>query len=275
MSSKPVALARSTHPGPSVAVTLITVGLGFGAGLDAFRLVFLGLAMLAGQLSVGLSNDWIDSERDAAVGREDKPIVSGEIGVMAVRTAAFVCAAMSIALSLPLGWAADLALLGSIGAAWAYNAWLKRSIVSVLAYAVGFGLLPAIATLARPVPVAPTAWALAVGALLGIAAHFANTLPDLDDDAATGIVGLPQRLGRRWSSALTYAVLLVASILEFLGTGGFGFLPADIGLGASLVIVAVGAAMILRPTRWHFRLIILAAMVDVVVLIFAGANLLE
>ena len=274
MPSKPLALARASHPGPSVAVTLITVGLGFGAGLDALRLVFLGVAMLAGQFSVGLSNDWIDSERDAAVGRKDKPIVSGEIGVVAVRTAAIICAALSIILSLPLGWAADLALLGSIGAAWAYNAWLKRSVFSIAAYAVGFGLLPAIATLARPTPAAPAVWALVVGTLLGIAAHFANTLPDLDDDAATGVAGLPQRLGRRWSSALTYAVLLVASVLEFLGAGGFGFLPADIGLGISLVIVIVGASMIRRPTRWHFRLIILAAMVDVVVLIFAGSHIL-
>ena len=85
---KPVALARSTHPGPAIAVTIITVGLGFGAGLDAFRLVFLGLAMLAGQISVGLSNDWIDAERDRAVGRTDKPVALGWISVAAVRAAA-------------------------------------------------------------------------------------------------------------------------------------------------------------------------------------------
>ena len=40
--------------------------------------------------------------------------------------------------------------------------------------------------------------------------------------------GLPQRLGRRWSSALTYAVLLAASVLEFFGTGGHWFVgPED------------------------------------------------
>lgn len=275
MPTKAAALARSSHPGPSIAVTIITVGLGFGAGLDIVPLVFLGLSMLAGQLSVGLSNDWIDADRDAAVRRRDKPIVLDQIGASAVRNAAFVCAGLMILLSLPLGWAADLALIGSIGAAWIYNAWLKRSVFSIVAYAVGFGLLPAIATLSRVTPAAPAIWALAVGALLGIAAHFANTLPDLDDDAATGVTGLPQRLGRRWSSALTYAVLLVASVLEFLGTGAFGFPPADIGLGISIVIVIVGATIILRPTRWHFRLIILAAIVDVVVLMFAGARLVS
>lgn len=268
------ALARSTHPGPSVAVTLITVGLGFGAGLEPWRIVVLGFAMFAGQLSVGLSNDWIDAERDAAVGRKDKPVALGEISARFVRNTAFVCAAIALLLIVWLGWEATLAFIGAIGAAWVYNAWLKRSVFSVLAYAVGFGLLPAVATFARPHPAAPAIWALLVGALLGIAAHFANTLPDLDDDAATGVSGLPHRLGRRWSSALTYLVLLISSGLEYWGTGGWAFVPADIGLALAVIITLIGVSILNRPTRWHFRLIILASLVDVVVLIFAGRHIL-
>jgi hypothetical protein len=63
-------------------------------------------------------------------------------------------------------------------------------------------------------------------------------------------------------------------VLEFFGTGGLGFVPGELGLLASFLIAAGGGAMILRPTRWHFRLIILAAMIDVVVLIFAGSHIL-
>lgn len=274
MPSKAAALARSSHPGPSVAVTVITVGLGFGAGLDPFRLVVLGVAMLAGQLSVGLSNDWIDAERDAAVGRKDKPIALGQITAIEVRNAALACAGLMIVLAIPLGLLAELVLIVAVGAAWLYNAWLKKSVFSIIPYLFGFGALPAIATLSRQPPAAPALWALGVGALLGAAGHFANTLPDLDDDATTGVRGLPQVLGRRWSSALTYVVLLGASVLEFFGTGGLGFLPGEIGLVASVVLAVVGGAMILRPTRWHFRLIILAAMIDVVVLIFAGHHIL-
>ena len=275
MPSKAAALARSSHPGPSLAVTIITVGLGFSAGLDPFRLVVLGISMLAGQLSVGLSNDWIDAERDAAVGRKDKPIVLGLIGAPEVRNAATVSAALMVVLAIPLGWRAELVLVIAVGAAWTYNAWLKRSPVSIVPYLIGFGALPAIATLSRPVPALPALWALGVGALLGAAGHFANTLPDLVDDAATGVRGLPQLLGRRWSSALTYLVLLAASVLEFFGTGGLGFLPGELGLGAAVLIAIAGGVMIARPTRWHFRLIILAALVDVVVLIFAGHRILE
>jgi 4-hydroxybenzoate polyprenyltransferase len=274
MPSKAAALARSSHPGPSVAVTIITIGLGFGAGLDPFRLVVLALAMFTGQLSVGLSNDWIDAERDAAVERKDKPIALGLISAVEVRNAALVSAALMVVLAIPLGLLAELVLIVAIGAAWLYNAWLKKNPLSIVPYLIGFGALPAIATLSRQPPAAPALWALGVGALLGAAGHFANTLPDLDDDATTGIRGLPQLLGRRWSSALTYVVLLGASVLEFFGTGGLGFLPGEIGLVASVVIAVVGGAMILRPTRWHFRLIILAAMIDVVVLIFAGRHIL-
>ncbi len=274
MPSKAAALARSSHPGPSLAVTIITVGLGYGAGLDPFRLVVLGISMLAGQLSVGLSNDWIDAERDAAVGRTDKPIVQGLISAVEVRNAALISAGLMVVLAIPLGWMAELVLLVAVGAAWLYNAWLKKSVFSIVPYLFGFGALPAIATLSRPAPAAAALWALGVGALRGAAGHFANTLPDLEGDAATGVRGLPQVLGRRWSSALTYVVLLAASVLEFFGTGGFGFLPGELGLGASAVIAAIGGAMILRPTRWHFRLIILAAMIDVVVLIFAGSHIL-
>ena len=81
MPNTVVALARSTHPGPTVAVTAISVVLGFGVGLDPVRLVLLGLMIFTNQLSVGLSNDWIDADRDRVVGRSDKPVARGLIRV--------------------------------------------------------------------------------------------------------------------------------------------------------------------------------------------------
>ena len=66
---------------------------------------------------------------------------------------------------------------------WSYNLGLKSTPLSLVAYLVGFGVLPAIATLARADPAWPSWWAVTVGALLGAAAHFANAAPDLEDDA--------------------------------------------------------------------------------------------
>ena len=272
--TKASALFRSTHPGPSIAVTIITVGLGIGVGLDPVRLVLLGVAMLAGQFSIGLSNDWIDAPRDLAVGRTDKPITRGWIRASTVRNAAWICVALMVIFGIWLGWAALVVLVFAIALGWAYNLGLKSLPVSIVPYVLSFGSLPAVATLALPHPELAAWWALGVGGLLGAAGHFANTLPDLEDDRATGVRGLPQLLGRRVSSILTYAVLLAASILEVFGAGGFGFWPADVGLGVNVVLTVLGILLILRPTRWHFRFIIIAAFVDVVVLIFAGARIL-
>jgi 4-hydroxybenzoate polyprenyltransferase len=274
MPSKAVSLALSSHPGPAIAVTIITVGLGFAVGLAPIALAFLFLSMLAGQFSVGLSNDWIDAERDRAAGRQDKPISRGWIPASSVRTAAWIAAGLTVVLAIPLGWPAAVTLIAAVALAWAYNVGLKKTPFSIVPYILSFGSLPAIATLALVPPRAPALWALGVGGLLGAAGHFANTLPDIENDRVAGVRGLPQFLGRRVSSILTYAVLLLAAVLEILGSGGFGFLPADIGLGLNLIICAIGISIINRPTRWHFRLIILAALLDVVVLLFAGPRLL-
>jgi 4-hydroxybenzoate polyprenyltransferase len=271
MRNRAAALALSTHPGPGIAVTVIAVVLGIGVGLEPVRVLILGLAVLANQASVGLSNDWIDADRDRAVGREDKPIARGWIEAKTVRSAAWITAAAAILLTLPLGPLATAAHTVFIASAWSYNAGLKKTPFSVVPYIVSFGLLPEVVALSRDMPANAAAWSLGVGALLGIAAHFANVLPDLDDDRATGVQGLPHRLGRRRASIITYLVLLLAALLEFAGTG---YLLGDIGLIINAVLAIVGVTIAARPTRWHFRLIITAALVDVVVLAFAGSRIL-
>ena len=268
--ARPIALALSTHPGPTVAVTAVTAVLALGVGLDIGRLLLVTAAVFFNQVSVGLSNDWIDAARDAAVGRSDKPIARGWIGVGAVRAASLVSLVLAVVLTLPLGWAATLAHVVFIASAWAYNLWLKRSALSVLPFVVSFGLLPAIVTLAATEPRFAPWWMLAAGALLGIAAHFANVLPDLADDAATGVSGLPHRLGLR-ASGLTIAVALAAaSVLVVVGAGSPGALQW-IGLATTLTLAVVcGVLAVARPpARLLFQLIMVAALVDVVLLALA------
>jgi 4-hydroxybenzoate polyprenyltransferase len=268
-------LLHSTHLGPSVAVTVVAVGLGVGLQLPLWRLAILGLALLLNQFSVGLSNDWLDAERDRAVGRIDKPIAVGRVTPHAVRQAAVVAAFASPALTIPLGWPATLTNAVFIASAWGYNAALKNTPLSVLPYIVSFGLLPLIATLARPVPAFAAPWALALGALLGVAAHFANVLPDLADDERTGIAGLPHRIGRRASGGVIVVSLGLASALAFFGPNGRPTPLQWIGLVLTLAL-AVAIVVLLRrpPTRLLFQLIIAAALLNVVVLAFSGDRLL-
>ena len=262
-----IALALSTHPGPTLAVTAVTAILSLGAGLDPARLALVTLAVFVGQVSVGLSNDWIDAARDAAVGRGDKPVARGWVAVGTVRAVSFGSLVGAVLLTLPLGWATTLAHVVFIASAWSYNLWLKRTPLSVLPFVVSFGLLPAIVTLAAVPPGFAAPWALAAGALLGVAAHFSNVLPDLADDRATGIVGLPHRLGRRASGLTIAMALAAASVLVVFGAGDPGAaqwvgLAVSIGLAAACAYLAISRP----PTRLLFRLIMAAALVNVVLL---------
>ncbi len=60
-----LALLRCSHPGPTAAVTLFATVLAIGAG-RGWGSVWIMAAVLAGQLSVGWLNDYLDAERDRA-----------------------------------------------------------------------------------------------------------------------------------------------------------------------------------------------------------------
>ena len=281
MPNRVAALALSTHPGPAIAVTAIAVILGIGVGLEPWRVAVLGLAFLVNQASVGLSNDWLDAERDRSVGRTDKPVARGDVSPATARNAAFVTAALAIALTIPLGWAATGAHAVFLLSAWAYNLGAKGRVFSVVPYIVSFGILPLVVTLSRPEPALASPWAMAAGALLGIAAHFANVLPDLEDDAATGIRGLPHRLGPRAVGLTIAGALAAASIALVLGLGAASAPPwiaplQYAGLGVSLLLAVMCAVLVLsgRAAQWMFRLIILGALIDVALLALSGQRLL-
>ena len=194
------ALLGAAHPGPAFAVTLLAGLLAGAVGLGPGGMALVVPAVLTGQLSIGWSNDLVDLARDRAVGREDKPLVDGRVSERTVRIACALAVVATVPLSLACGWLAGAVHLG-----------LRR---------LGLGLQPrpqvhavVVAAVRRrvrrrcrcssPWPATPTQvpplWLPLAGALLGVGAHFVNVLPDLADDAATGVRGLPHRLGARWS----------------------------------------------------------------------------
>lgn len=266
------ALMLSSHPVPGAAVTVVTAVLAAAVGLDLRRIVVLTIVMAADQLAVGWSNDAIDAERDSVNGRTDKPIASGRIDRRIVARASVVAAAASLAGAFTLGIAAGgwhaIFLLSAI----AYNAGLKRSILSVLPYAVSFGLLPVLVAAAADPSRFASGWAIGAGALLGVAAHFANVLPDLEDDERTGVRGLPHRIGARPTGLLAFLALLSAAILVATGAPTSGTAVALIAVG---VISVVGVILVARRSfgRILFVLILLSAVALVIGLSFAGSAL--
>ena len=265
-------LVRACHPEPTIAVTAIATALAVSTGLGA-RSLLVGAAFLAGQLSVGWSNDWIDAARDQRNARPDKPVARGDLPVGTVRRAALVAVTLCVPLSLALGAAAGLLHLAAVAAAWAYNARLKATAWSWVPYALAFGAVPSIVTLTLDDrPLAPW-WATVAGALLGVGAHLCNVLPDLDEDLANGIRGLPHRLGARRSAALAAVLLLAAALVLALGPGSPGLLPLLVVLVAA-VVTSTGLVLSRRPgSRAAFRAAIGVAAASVALLVARGAVL--
>lgn len=273
-------LLLSSHPGPTATVTVLAVVLGVGSGLEPVRVLLVGIAVLLGQLSIGFSNDWVDAARDRAVARQDKPVARGDVSVATVRTAAWVTAALTVPASLVLGWQAALAHLVLVASGWAYNLGLKRTAWSVAPFVLSFGLLPAVVTLAAQPPVMAAPWALAVGGVFGVAIHFTNVLPDLDDDATTGVDGLPHRLGRVVSGVVAFVALAVAALLVALGPVVAGSVEAPgalavVALLACLAIACAGVVLVVTrpPGRLLFQLIIVASLVVAAQLALSGTAL--
>lgn len=270
------ALALSTHPGPSLAVTAITVMLGIGVGVSPERLLLLGLAMLSGQASVGLSNDWLDAARDRESGRHDKPVASGALSELGAQRGALACAAAALVFTMPLGAGAILVHGIFLAAGWAYNLGVKSTVFSIAPYLVAFGLLPLLVTVSRHDHAWAAPWAMVAGALLGASAHFANVLPDLEDDRRAGVRGLPHRLGARAAGLTTYLLLAMAAVVV---TFGSGIAPPPwlwLGLLANLAIAAWGVVLVLTrtPSRLMFRLIMASALITVVLLVLSGGRML-
>jgi 4-hydroxybenzoate polyprenyltransferase len=265
-------LARACHPLPAFAVTALTGLLAWSSGRGAVGCGLVVATVLSGQLFIGWYNDLLDRERDIAVGRRDKPLATGAVTATTVRNAAGAAVVVCVPLSLANGWLAGLIHLVMVGAGWAYDAGLKSTLFSAIPYAVCFGLLPAFVSYGAAPPGPPAPAVLGAAALLGIGAHLTNAVPDLAEDAATGVSGLPHRLGAR-ASLLAAATAFVAGVA--LVVAGSPTPPA-LALGGVAVVLAVASVVTGarpsagRPSRWPFRFALCIGAVGVVVLLLRG-----
>ncbi|WP_030584958.1 UbiA family prenyltransferase [Streptomyces anulatus] len=266
-----VGLALACHPGPALAVTALACALALGSGLGGPRCALVTVAVLTGQLSVGWCNDAYDARRDARAGRRGKPAADGTVGPGAVWAAAAIALALCVPLSLACGALAGTVHLAAVTAAWLYNLRLKATALSWLPYVAGFAALPAAAALSMPGGPWPRWWTVTAGALLGFAAHLADTLPDIAADRAAGIRGLPHRLGDRGTRLLLPLPLLGATAVLAFGPPG----PVDAGGAAALLLA--GAAAFAGPAlgrRWRKAALagaVAVAAVDLALLLVRGA----
>jgi 4-hydroxybenzoate polyprenyltransferase len=267
----------ASHPLPTIAVTAFVVALAVTLDLASSTVAVIGAATLSGQLSIGWSNDVIDADRDARSGRADKPLADGRIDT-GLKVATAIALVLCIVLSLTVGLLAAACHLVGVACGWAYNLGMKSTVWSWLPYAIAFGLLPTWVFAAQEgAPWAPP-WMMLAASTLGVSAHLVNAAPDIDDDRAEGITGLPQRWGAAPSVTAALGLLSIGAVVGLLGPAGE---PAAIEqfLLAVILLIAVSAALAVTRAaragrglpRWTFGAM-LALVAAVVALILSAAS---
>lgn len=267
-SKKLVALIKSTHPIPCLAVASFAGLIGIGSGITWDRSLLIFLVVLLQQISVGLSNDWLDYKRDLKADRKDKPAVNGTVKVSELRAGAITAALLAQTTAFIFGPTAALVMFVMLVAGWAYNLGMKSNWTSGFPYAVGFGAVPVFVGLASTEPFWVQTWVVLAAALLGVSAHFANVLPDIEADKLTGVNSLPHILGQRASALAIAGTALLATVLVVTQSKDLDPTVAAVGLVLNILVVgfAAGLSIKAKPSRAAFSLLILASLVNVVLL---------
>jgi len=270
-STRARALVDACHPGPTATVTVVVTALAAAAGRDALGLALVAAATLTGQLSVGWCNDAYDAGRDRLAARAAKPTVRGDVTATILWRAAAVALAATVVLSyLAAGPVGGSAHVLAVASAWTYNLELKTTVLSPLPYAVSFGLVPAFVTYGLTPPSPPAAWLVATCALLGVGAHLANAIPDVESDERVGAGGLVTAIGVRAAAVTSLACLVTAVALL---AAQLAVAPwAAIGL---VLVAATGAVVVAVRGEGQalFRYVMALAVVAVLLLVLAAGTL--
>jgi 4-hydroxybenzoate polyprenyltransferase len=111
----------------------------------------------------------------------------------------------------PLGPKGGLLYMLGIACGVAYNFYFKFSVLSPLPYAIAFAVLPSSIALSKEID--PPLWMWLGGALFGMAAHFINVIKDMKQDQTSGIQGLPQRIGTKYSILVAMALIAIGILV--------------------------------------------------------------
>ena len=208
-------LAKACHFGPTVLVVSISFILSI-TQISAAKSFGIAVAILAGQLVVGWTNDLLDHPLDTAAGRLKKPLVNEDVTRKQLQVGIVIALVAAILLSFlgPLGVRGGLLHMMGLASATIYNFGAKSTWLSPLPYAVSFGAMPwAIYSAAAK---NPPIWLFIDFILVSLSFHFLNVIKDLEWDRTQLVFGLPQRLGRSWSFVAAVSCLGVAAVIAIL-----------------------------------------------------------
>jgi 4-hydroxybenzoate polyprenyltransferase len=236
---------RIVHPFPTLLNTAAVAGLAFVAeeGVpDGSVLVRMLVVMLCIQSAIGIANDIVDRELDAAA-KPWKPLVAGTVALPVAIAACITLIVTAAVLAATLGApSCALAMLG-LACGLAYDVRLKRTLVSALPFMIAIPTLPAWVWVTLDAWEDALWWIWPLGALIGLSLHLANTLPDIEEDAAHGVRGMAHALGEDGSRALSYASFAGALALALLAglavDGDRAVLLATVGVGGAMLVASM------------------------------------
>lgn len=264
-------LIAACHPGPTLVVTVGITAVAAALGQGLVGCLWVLLAVLTGQLSTGWANDAHDAADDLLARREEKPVVRGWVTRRDLWAAAGVAAAACVPLSLlaagPIGGAAHILAVAS---AWAYDLWLKPTPWSFLPFVLSFGLLAPFLTYGLTPPRPPAPWAVATLSLLGLGAHLANGIPDIEGDRAVSSEGVVARLGGRLAAILATAALLAGTALLLVHLD----LPVALSVAVLAGFALIAAAAARGSGRRLFAMVMALALVNATLLLLNASSIL-
>src|SRR5438067_2789962 len=186
-----------SHPAPVllhvIGVTVFTLLAVWPRPIWGVILLVIG-AHSAMQISIAMINDYCDRHMDAA-GKPEKPIPRGLVYPREALIAGLFMMIVMLLLLIPLPRLALLISLVYLALAQGYNLGLKSTPFSGIVFALAMPLIPlyAFAGVGRALPF--LFWLVPLGVLLGVALNLANSLTDIEEDAASGAKTLAVVLG--------------------------------------------------------------------------------
>ena len=253
-------ILRASHLGPTTAVTFISFLLASSLWWEgpAFIIAF---GIFLGQLLVGFTNDLYDYQDDLKHNRTDKPLVSGKITTTQLTKAIKIVTPLAILVNLfgPLGIKGGLIYLLGVGLGISYNFYFKFTLLSPLPYALAFAALVGCIVVATDRT--PPFWLLISASCLGVAAHFANVIKDINEDLKSEITGLPQRLGKK-ASRVIIGILLIGTTLLLNSTT-----PSPVLLSIGLLSAVI---TLFASDKLIFKALIITVIVDLILLLNAA-----
>ncbi len=227
-----------SHPIPVlfhiIAVTIFTI-LAAWPHFILSVIVLIIAAHAAMQVSIAMLNDFCDRRIDAK-SKPEKPIPRSLILPREALIAGLLMIAIMLVLLIPLPLLALVISLCYLALGQAYNLGLKSTPLSGIVFALAMPLIPlyAFAGIGHIPPM--ILWLVPAGFLLGIALNLANSLPDLEEDQAQGVMTLAVVLGVRRSFTTCYTLIGAYAVMIGVLTIT-GIVPANPWIIAPVLIL--------------------------------------